>query len=131
MLARLPVWRVLLVWVLMAVAMSANGIFREVALKRAFSSAFADVASAVTGVAIILVITRWGFHPLAGATNSQRAAVSAFLVVMTVGFECAMGRYVDHKSWQVLLENYAIWRGHLWPAVLVVLSATPFIWARA
>lgn len=40
-----------------------------------------------------------------------------------------MGRYVDHKSWAVLLENYAIWHGRLWPVVLLAFVASPLLWS--
>jgi hypothetical protein len=52
------------------------------------------------------------------------------LVVLTVAFEFLIGRYVDHKSWADLVGNYAIWRGRLWPIVLLVLALTPFLWGR-
>ena len=56
--------------------------------------------------------------------------VSVALVVLTIAFESAMGRYVDHKAWPQLLEHYAIWHGELWPIVLAWLALTPFVWSR-
>ena len=120
------------VWLMMAVAMSMNGIARELLLKRVLNARIADVASAAIGIVLIGLITRLGFRPLAGAASTvgQLALVSLALVCLTVAFESAMGRYVDHKTWPQLLEHYAIWHGELWPIVLAWLALTPFAWGR-
>lgn len=117
-------------WVILAVAMIANGIFRETVLQPQFGSPAADVLSAVLGIIIILAVTRPFLKPLAGSTPSELLIVSVLLVILTVIFEFTFGHWVDGKSWSELAGNYAIWRGRLWPIVLLVLAATPFIWAR-
>ena len=129
----LSVTRVAVTWLVLAVAMSGNGIARELGLKRVLRPEAADLASALLGMALIGIVTGVGFRPLgqARASLGQLASLSAILVVATVGFETALGRVVDHKSWGELLEHYAIWRGELWPIVLVWLAAMPFLWGRA
>ena len=117
------------VWVLLAIVMSANGVFREAVLKDAMTADEANLASAVIGVFLILGVTRLFLGPLKGARRSTLIRVSAAFVVMTVAFEFAIGRLVDRKTWGELIENYALWRGHLWPIVLAVLAATPFLWS--
>ena len=49
----------------------------------------------------------------------QLVALSVALVVVTIAFESVIGRFVDHKSWRQLLDRYAIWKGELWPVVLL------------
>ena len=119
--------RVLGVWVLVAVLMIANGIFRETVLVRVGSRAIADVASAALGIAIVLGATRPFLHSRQ-STTAGLLWISAMWLVMTIAFEFGFGHYVDHKSWSALVENYAIWRGRLWPVVLATFVATPFIW---
>jgi hypothetical protein len=128
----LSLTRLLLTWLAMAVAMSANGITRELVLKRAMRPNSADVLSALIGMALMAAITAVGFRPLGTgrASLGQLVLVSAMLVVLTVVFETVIGRVVDHKSWAVLLEHYAFWRGELWPVVLAWLACMPFLWAR-
>jgi len=58
------------------------------------------------------------------------AVASVALIVATVVFETALGRFVDHKSWGELLAHYNLMRGELWPLVLVWLALTPFVWVR-
>ena len=117
------------VWVLLAIVMSANGVFRETVLKDAMTADEANLASAVIGILLILGVTRLFFRPLGGAPTSMLVRTSVALVIMTVVFEFAIGRLVDRKTWGELIENYALWRGHLWPIVLAVLAATPFLWS--
>ena len=131
MLSTIPWPRVLGLWLLLAVLMSANGVFRELVLRPTFGGVPADGLSAAIGIALILSATRVLLQPvLAGASTAQLAAVSVALVVLTVAFECVVGRAVDHKSWAELAANYAFWRGRLWPWVLLSLALSPFVWGR-
>jgi hypothetical protein len=122
--------RILGVWLLLAIVMIANGVFRELALVPALGAANAEIASAILGVAIILGITRWSLRRLAGAPTSELVRMSALLVGLTIAFEFLFGHYVDRKSWTELVANYSIWEGRLWPIVLVTLALTPFLWGR-
>jgi hypothetical protein len=122
--------RFVAVWLIMAVAMSANGITRELVFKRTMNPGSADVLSAILGVALIAVITAIGFRTIANATAGELVALSAALVIATVLFETVVGRVVDHKSWPELLGHYNLARGELWPLVLAWLAITPFVWVR-
>ena len=130
MLFPMSILRFLAVWVAMAVAMSMNGIARELLLKRMLPPRVADLLSALLGIGLIALITRQGFRG-AWPDNTpfrQIFTVSMSLIVLTVAFETAMGRWVDHKSWTAIVEHYAIWRGELWLVVLLWLGLTPFVW---
>ena len=124
--------RFAIVWLAMAVAMSVNGVTRELLFKHFFRDSVAEAMSVVIGMIIIGLITLWGFRPMSGASPSvaQLAMVSVALVILTVVFEAVVGRYVDHKTWPQLLEHYAIWRGDPWPIVLAWLAYTPFAWGQ-
>lgn len=122
--------RLLRAWLVILPFMIANGILREVALKRVLSDPAADAVSALLGVAIILVATRFLLHPLAGKSVPKLVRASVTLVLLTVAFEFGFGHYVDGKSWTELLANYELWNGRLWPLVLAALACTPFVWGR-
>jgi hypothetical protein len=117
-------------WLLLAVLMSANGAFRELVLKRAVTPPSADATSAVLGMAIILAVTAQFLRPLADQPLAAAARVSVLLVVPTIAFEFLFGHYVDGKGWGELAGNYAIWRGRLWPVVLLTIATAPFLWSR-
>jgi hypothetical protein len=122
--------RFLTMWVGLAVAMSANGIFRELVLRRAVGSPVADILSAVLGIVLITLITRVGFGQMLAPTTRSLALASAMLVALTVVFETVLGVFVDRKTLRQLIEHYALWHGELWPIVLAFLAYTPFLWAR-
>jgi hypothetical protein len=122
--------RLLGVWLLLAVLMSVNGVFREIVLRPTMGSTAADALSAALGIGIILTTTGLLFRPLAGESTAHLAGVSALLVGLTVAFEFLFGHYVDRKSWAELVANYAIWRGRLWPIVLLSIAVAPFLWGR-
>src|SRR6478672_9262584 len=103
------------VWLLMAVAMSANGVTRELVFKRSMNAGSADVLSAILGVALIGLITAIGFRAIDHPRFGGLLALSVALIVATVVFETALGRFVDHKSWGELLAHYNLMRGELWP----------------
>ena len=126
----ISIGRLSAVWLTMAVAMSANGITRELVFKRFMDHGAADLLSAILGVALIALITSIGFHAIQDATVAGLLTLSAALVVATVLFETVLGRLVDHKSWAELLDHYNLLHGELWPLVLVWLAATPFVWAK-
>jgi hypothetical protein len=122
--------RVLVAWLVLALAMSANGIFRELVLRPVLGARWAAVASAALGIALLLAVSRTLFPRLADCAPRALAVVSAALVALTVAFETVLGLYVDGKSWRALPEHYALWRGELWPIVLATLAITPFLWGR-
>lgn len=126
----ISVGRFAAVWATMAVAMSANGITRELVFKRWMDPGNADVLSAILGVALIALITSIGFRAIDRATVGGLLTLSAALVAVTVLFETALGRFVDHKSWAELISHYNLMRGELWPLVLAWLAVTPFVWVR-
>ena len=122
--------RFLSMWLAMAVAMSANGVFRELVLKRFTAPGAAALISAALGVVLIALITRVGFGAMRAPTRQSLALASVVLVLLTVFFETLLGLVVDRKSMSQLIEHYAIWHGELWPIVLAFLAYTPFLWAR-
>jgi hypothetical protein len=117
-------------WVILVPAMIANGIFRELVLRRVVGPAAAEALSAALGIAIIVVLTRHLLRPLAGASPQSLVLASLELVLLTVAFEFLFGHYVEGESWSELAGNYAIWRGRLWPVVLASLAFMPFLWGR-
>ena len=117
-------------WLLMVPVMIANGVFRELVLRRFVGPIGAEILSVALGIAVIVVMTRYLLRPLAGRSAAALVRASTSLVLLTVAFEFLFGHYVDGKSWTELVANYAIWHGRLWPVVLTALAFMPFLWGR-
>lgn len=121
--------RILITWLVLAVVMSANGIFRELALERWMPESIAGLISLLLGLVLILVVTRIGFREIpASYPTLSLLLVGVFLIVLTIAFEFTIGMLVDLKSFVELANAYAFWKGEMWPVVLVVLGLTPLIW---
>jgi len=121
--------RLLWTWLLLAVAMTANGIFRELVLRPRLGT-LAGYVSVALGAVIIVAITWAMFRAFRRSTVGAMVQSGLLLMGMTVVFETVIGRWVDHKSWSDLAANYAFWRGALWPLLLLLVGLTPLIWGR-
>ena len=119
--------RLLGTWLLLAVLMPLNGALREFGLKRLMSEQTAEVMSVVSGILVILVTTFALFRIPSDAPLGRLAAQSVTLVSLTVCYEFAIGLR-GGQSLKDLVGHYALWRGELWPLVLLALAATPFLW---
>lgn len=119
--------RLLLTWLLLAVLMPVNGIVREAGFKRLMPDRAAETLSVATGIALILVVTRWLFRVPADEPAVRLALQAVTLVGLTVAYEFAIG-FAGGRSMRELAGHYAVWRGELWPFVLAVLAATPWLW---
>jgi hypothetical protein len=115
------------VWLLLAVLMPLNGALREFVFKRVMPDGVAEVTSVATGILLILATTRWLFRIPADSPNGTLVLQALTLVALTVAYEFGIG-IASGRTMGEMLENYAIWRGRLWPLVLVALAATPWIW---
>lgn len=118
------------VWALLAFLMSLNGVLRETVLANIFRRSIADALSAALGITIILGTTGAFFRAFPHWRNTNPVRLALVWAGLTVAFEFIFGHYVDRKNWSELAENYAIWRGKLWPLVLLSLLAAPFVWTR-
>jgi hypothetical protein len=125
------VWkRALGVWLLLALAMVANGVARLYLLVPLLGERGAELASAATGIALILAITRPFIRSLDFATPREHVEIALLWVGLTVAFELGFGHYVAGTSWSALLANYDLLAGRTWPIVLAFVAASPFLWRR-
>lgn len=118
--------RVLSVWLLLAVLMTANGALREFALKAMMSAGTAELVSAILGIAIILTVAFFLLRSPPGYPLLSLAFVSALLIGLTLAFEFGLGA-LNGKSLGEMLADYRFWEGRLWPLVLLAVAAAPFV----
>jgi hypothetical protein len=115
-------------WVLLALAMIANGVVRLYLLLPLLGERGAELASAATGVVLILVITRPFIRSLDFAGPREYAGIALLWMGLTVAFEFGFGHYVAGTSWSALLANYDLLAGRTWPVVLAFVAGSPFLW---
>ena len=118
-------------WLLLLVAMLGNGAFRTLALQPFLGEDRARQLASVSGSLIVLALTRPFVARIGRATSGQLLGVGLLWLLLTIGFEFLLGRYVSDLSWQAMVADYDITRGRLWPLVLVTTFLAPWIWGRS
>ncbi len=114
----------LLAWLLILVLAIANGIFREAVLIPALGRTGGLIASGLLLSALIALVA-YGLVRLTRATPAQGMRIGTGWLALTLAFEFAFGRYVQHKAWTELLQAYTFQDGNLWPLVLAVTLLAP------
>jgi hypothetical protein len=119
--------KALAMWLLLLVVMMGNGTVRVLVLQprlgEAVARQVATLAAIVLVIALSLPFVRWCGRADAGAL----LGVGALWVGLTLAFELGFGAAAG-KTLAEMLEDYALWRGRLWPLFLVATLLGPWLW---
>jgi hypothetical protein len=116
--------RAFLAWLVLVAVAFLNGALRELAYPEALGDFAAAQVSAVVlaaafAVVIWLVLRRW---PIASARTAW--ATGALWAALTVAFELVLVRG-GGGGWREVADQYAIWRGSLWPLLVLWVLVAP------
>lgn len=119
--------RYLLAWIPMALIGIVNGILRETTYGKKMPELRAHQLSSLLGILFFggyvwLLTARWQI-----ASAAQALAIGFSWLVMTVLFEFAFGRLVDHREWSRLLRDYNLAAGRMWGLVLLWIAFAPYV----
>lgn len=115
------------VWFLLLVVAIVNGAIRESVLAPKFGARVAHVLSTLS-LSVLILATAWLTAPFVAYSSTREAwLVGAMWVALTLAFEFLAGRFLFGKSWDVLLADYDIIQGRIWPLVLVVTLVAPVL----
>ena len=114
----------LLAWLLILVLAIANGLLRESVLIPSLGKTGALVASGLL-LCLLIALIAYGLVRLSHVTVPQGLRIGTGWLALTLAFEFAFGRYVQHKEWAELLQAYTFQDGNLWPVVLAVALLAP------
>ena len=115
-------------WLLLFVVMFANGAIRVVMLQPQLGEDRARQVASLSGVALVLIVSRLFVRFAPEASSSQLLWVGAAWLASTVAFELLFGHFVSGLSWSALLADYDILRGRLWSLILASVSLGPWFW---
>jgi hypothetical protein len=62
---------------------------------------------------------------LKSATQVLLFKLGMFWTVLTIAFECLFGHYVMGLSWESIWGDYNVFKGRLWPLVLIITLFGP------
>jgi hypothetical protein len=120
----------MMIWLMFIVAESLNGTVRIFWLIPAFGDPLAHQLSFLMGAILIVTIATIFVSWLQASHISQLLAVGVLWLLLTVGFELALGRIVLGYSWSQIAADYNIYQGGLMPYGLVLLILAPVLGAK-
>lgn len=119
--------RYLVGWfVLLAVAM-VNGGLREITYGKYVSELAAHQISCVIGILLFAVVIHQYVRLWPPASAREAWRIGLFWMALTVAFEFLFFHYVGGHSWEVLLANYDMSAGRLWPLILLWVAVAPYV----
>ncbi|MBU0688711.1 MAG: hypothetical protein KJ850_10290 [Gammaproteobacteria bacterium] len=122
--------RILAVWFVMLLVSILNGTMRDFTYGKHLPDLLAQQISTVSGIVLLglvifLYTRKWPF------TSARQAwQTGLFWMSLTVAFEFLFFHYVGGHSWQILLANYDISAGRLWPLILLWVACAPYLFFR-
>jgi hypothetical protein len=108
--------------------MFANGTIRVVALQPQLGEERARQVASLSGVVLVLIVSRLFVRHAQEARPSQLLWVGLAWLAGTMVFEFVFGHFVSGQSWSTLLADYDITRGRLWSLILVSVCLGPWFW---
>ena len=118
--------RAVLVWMLMMLAETGHGVIRELFIAPVIGGLRARQIGVLVGCVIIFVIAWLTARWMGASTLRQQIRVGASWVILTVGFEVALGRALG-TSWTHILADYNPARGGFMLLGLAFLFLAPWI----
>lgn len=122
--------RAVLVWVGLAVAITLNGMIRELLYRPYMGPVGAQALSSLIAIAIVLVISRAFVKSHPQAPHALWGRIGLLWGFLTLAFELLLGRFGTRLTWQEMFSNYNIFAGSLWPFVLLTIFLAPPFWSR-
>ena len=119
------VMRAVLVWCVLLVIASFNGIGRETVLIPRVGEVAGRAISSLTLSAFIVILTWGAIGWIAPRSTPQAWAVGVMWVVLTLAFEFLAGHYAFGHPWSRLVEDYNVLRGRIWILVLITTLVSP------
>jgi hypothetical protein len=114
-------------WLVLLAAMLANGTFRVGVLQPRFGEDLARQLACLSGAGIVLALSAPFVRRLRSPRSAQLLGIGALWLALTLAFEFGFGRYVSGLSWKILLADYDLSRGRLWPLLLLTTLLAPWL----
>jgi hypothetical protein len=117
--------RALLIWFLFLTLAVLNGALRAGVLNPRFGEAVGHIVSTLL-LCVVIGVVAWVAVPWIRPGTARSAwAIGAAWVAATVVFEFGAGHWLFGRSWRVLLADYDVRQGRIWPLVLLVTLLAP------
>lgn len=124
--------KALVIWLGILALAIGNGAVREALLVPRLGRAPGLILSGLLLAGVILAVAFWCLPWLGPLPAAGYAGVGLGWLCLAVAFEFGFGRLVRHEPWSALIEAYTFKGGNIWPLVLAVTAAAPYLaaWLR-
>jgi len=112
-------------WFPMLLIAVLNGIMREEWFRKHMNLTSAHQLSTISLIILFALYMALLFRNIRLRTASQALGVGTMWMVMTLLFEFGFGRWRGN-SWETLLEDYNILKGHIWIFVPLWICMAPY-----
>lgn len=115
-------------WVLFIPVAIVNGVIRETVYDQYLDELPShQISTVILAVSFVLFSYVFLKNYVAMVETRRLWYVSVMWLILTVSFEFLFGHFVDKVPWEILLKDYDVLHGHMWPLFLLVQALTPFI----
>lgn len=115
-----------LAWFPMLLLAVLNGIFREAVVKKRLNDLQAHQVSTFTLIVLFAFYIHQVIKRFPPASATQAIFIGILWVILTLLFEFGFGR-LRGNSWKKLLEDYNIFKGHLWVLIPLWVLIAPYL----
>lgn len=122
--------KALLLWIGIVILAILNGALREKILIPVVGSPAALIISGLILSFCVFLVAFLAAPWYRGLLSSHYWFIGALWLVLTLLFEFGFGRFVQHQSWNELLEPYMFRGGNIWPVVVAATFVSPWLAAR-
>ncbi len=123
-------FRAIIVWLILSVVATLNGILRNTFIAPVSGEYAGHVISTVTLCALIFLVAWLLIRWIAPDSNGKAILIGILWLLMTVSFEFLAGHYLFGHSWERLFSDYDLISGRVWALVLITTSLAPICSAR-
>jgi hypothetical protein len=122
--------RYVIAWIPMLLIAIANGAFRQLTFGKVMPELRAHQLSTVIGSVLIGLFIRAVVRLWPPASARQALSIGLVWLALTVAFEFVFGRFVMHRPWYQLFNDYNLIEGRVWAVFLIWLTLAPYVFFR-
>lgn len=115
-------------WLGMMVLAIVNGAVRERWIAPRMSALAAHQCSTLLLLAMLFLYGCILFIRVPLTSAGQAVSVGSSWLLLTLVFECGVGRLIGKRSWRALLDEYNLLAGRLWLLIPLWLVLFPLLW---
>ena len=128
---RTALWKLLAAWFVMLLVSILNGTVRDFTYGRYMDELSAHQLSTGSSVLLLGIVMRVFTRLCPPASGREAMSIGVLWLALTVAFEFLFFHYAGGHAWSVLLANYNVLAGRVWPLVLIWIAIAPYLYFRA